>query len=71
MVWWGVLLVALASAVVGAAVSFFVARYLFKRQVEKNPPITANQIRAMYRQMGRSASERDVQKVIKSMNKAR
>ena len=42
--------------IVGAIIGFFAARYMFKKQLQKNPPINEKMIRAMYMEMGRKPS---------------
>lgn len=69
--WWAVLIIALGSAIAGGFIGFFITRIIVQKQLEKNPPITADQIRAMYRQMGRKASESDIRKVLNSMKRAK
>ena len=56
---------------VGLVVGFFVSRKVFKDQLEKNPPINENMIRAMMSQMGRKPSERQVKQVMASMKAAK
>ena len=34
--------------IVGAIIGFFAARYMFKKQLQKNPPINEKMIREMY-----------------------
>jgi len=68
MAWWGVLLIGIGALLVGLVVGFFVTRFIFQRQMEKNPPITRNMVRAMYMQMGRKPSESDITKVMNQMN---
>jgi len=51
----------------GLVVGFFVSRFVFKRALKKNPPITINQIRAMYAQMGRTLSEKQARAIMRSM----
>ena len=67
MEWWGVLGIAIATLVVGLVAGFFGARYVFKKQLEKNPPINEKMIRNMYRQMGRTPSEKQVREIMNSM----
>lgn len=55
--------------IAGAIVGFFLARWFFKRQLEKNPPINENMIRAMYMQMGRKPSEAQIKAVMNSMKR--
>lgn len=59
------------GAVLGAVAGFFGARVFFKKQLEKNPPINENMIRAMFQQMGRKPSEAQIRAVMNSMNKNR
>jgi uncharacterized protein YneF (UPF0154 family) len=59
------------ALIAGLVIGFFGARYYFKRQIEKNPPINEAMIRAMFIQMGRKPSESQVRAVMNSMNKAK
>ena len=43
--WGGILAVSVIAALVAG---FFGARWFFKRQIEKNPPINEGMIRALY-----------------------
>ncbi len=69
MEWWAVLLWCLLALVVGAVAGFFGARFFFKRQLEKNPPINEKMIRVMYQQMGRKPSEAQIRQIMNSVNK--
>ncbi len=64
--WIGVLFAAL---VVGLIVGFFGARWFFKRQIEKNPPINEGMIRALYQSVGRKPSEADIQRTINAVKR--
>lgn len=55
--------------VAGLAGGFFGARALIKREMQKNPPISENMIRAMFLQMGRKPSEAQIRAVMNSMKK--
>ena len=55
--------------VLGAVLGFVGARWFFKRQLQKNPPINENMIRAMFMQMGRKPSEAQIRAVMNSMKK--
>ena len=61
--------IAIGCLVIGAVAGFFIARYVFKKQLEKNPPINENMIRAMFMQMGRKPSEAQIKAVMNSMKK--
>ena len=52
---------------IGAAISFFVTKKMFEKQVRENPPINEKMIRAMYMQMGRKPSEKQIREIMRSM----
>jgi len=54
---------------VGFVVGFLVMRAIVTKQLRENPPVNKDMIRAMYMQMGRKPTERDVNRVMESMNK--
>ena len=64
--WFGLVIGALILGLIGG---FFGARALIKRQMEKNPPINEQMIRAMFMQMGRKPSEAQIRAVMNSMKK--
>ena len=53
--------------IVGAIIGFFAARYMFKKQLQKNPPINEKMIPAMYMEMGRKPSEAQIKKIMSSV----
>ena len=55
--------------IIGLVAGFFGARYFFKRQLQKNPPINEKMIRAMFTQMGRKPSEAQIRAVMNSMKR--
>ena len=57
--------------VLGAVAGFFGARYFFKKQLEKNPPINEKMVRVMLTQMGRKPSEKQVREIMRQMNNAK
>ena len=69
--WLWVVLIIIGAMLVGAVVGFFVSRTVFKKYLEKNPPINENMIRAMMSQMGRKPSEKQVKQVMAAMNAAK
>ena len=69
--WLWFVLIIIGAMLVGAVVGFFVSRTVFKKYLEKNPPINENMIRAMMSQMGRKPSEKQVKQVMASMNAAK
>ena len=64
--WFAIVIVALLVGLVGG---FFGARKLLKRELEKNPPINENMIRAMFMSMGRKPSEAQIKSVMNSMKR--
>ena len=64
--WIGLLIAALVLGLVGG---FFGARFFFKRQLEKNPPINEAMIRALYQSVGRKPSEADIQRTMNAIKR--
>lgn len=64
--WGGIL----AACIIGALLAgFFLARYFFKKQMEKNPPINEAMIRALYQSVGRKPSEADIQRTMNAVKR--
>ena len=70
---WGLflldLLKILGGLVVGAVIGFFIARKYMKKYMKENPPINEQMIKAMMTQMGRTPSQKQVNQMMKAMNK--
>ena len=69
MQWLWDLLYALGGLVLGAVIGFLVARKLMKKELKKNPPINEQMIKTMMSQMGRTPSQKQVNQMMKKMNK--
>ena len=54
--------------VAGGVVGFFIARWLLKRELQKNPPINEKMIRVMFAQMGRTPSEKQIREIMRNVN---
>ncbi len=67
LAWWHLVLIIVFVLLAGLVAGFFITRTVFKRQLKKNPPVNENMIRAMFRQMGRTPSEKQVRAVMRSM----
>ena len=52
---------------VGLVIGFFASRYVFKKNLKKNPPINEKMIRAMYMEMGRKPSEAQIKRIMASV----
>ena len=59
----------LGGLIVGAIAGFFIARNYMKKYMKKNPPINEQMIKAMMTQMGRTPSQKQVNQMMKAMNK--
>ena len=68
MPWWVGLIIGVVCLLVGFVVGFLVMRTIFTKQLKDNPPINRDMIRAMFMQMGRKPSEKDITRVMNSMN---
>jgi len=68
---WQVILIAVGTFIVGAIVGFFVTRYLFQKQLKENPPVNEKMIRAMFRSMGRTPSEKQIREIMRNMNQSK
>ncbi len=68
MDWWQIVLLAIGMLIVGGVAGFFIARYIFQKQIRENPPVNEKMIRAMFRSMGRTPSEKQVREIMRSMN---
>ena len=67
----GFVFIVIGCLLVGFILGFFVARKLISKYMKKNPPVNEAMIRAMYRQMGRTPSEKQVREVMRSMEEAK
>lgn len=65
----GVIGIAIGCIIAGLVAGFFLSRWFFKRELQKNPPINENMIRAMFMQMGRKPSEAQIRAVMNSMKR--
>ena len=66
--WWWLVGFIVLALIAGGAVGFFVTRYIFQKQLRENPPVNEKMIRAMFRSMGRTPSEKQVREIMRSMN---
>lgn len=53
----------------GAVVGFFASRSYMKKYMKKNPPFNEQMIKAMMSQMGRTPSQKQVNQMMKTMQK--
>ena len=62
------MLYGILGLLIGLVIGFFAARYFFKRNLKKNPPINEKMIRAMFMEMGRKPNETQIKRIMKSIN---
>lgn len=66
---WIAIVLIIVFFLLGGVAGFFIARFLIKREMKKNPPINENMIRAMFMSMGRKPSEAQIRQVMNSVRK--
>lgn len=59
----------LGILIVGAVIGFLIARKYMMKYLKKNPPINEEMIKALMTQMGRKPSQKQVNQLMKSMDK--
>ena len=65
----GLIGIIIGCVLAGLIAGFFLSRWFFKRELQKNPPINEYMIRAMFMQMGRKPSEAQIRAVMNSMKR--
>lgn len=66
---WIAIICMVVFLLIGLVVGFLVTKKIFEKQIKENPPINRNMIKALYSQMGRKPSEKDINRIMESMNK--
>ena len=66
---WRDILYLVIGIIVGGIIGFLVARKYMKKYIKDNPPVNEKMIRAMMMQMGRTPSQKQVNQMMKTMNK--
>ena len=70
--WIGVLIGGMIIAILtAAAITFWITKKMFEKQLRENPPVNEKMIRAMFLQMGRKPSEAQIKSVMRSMKSAK
>ena len=54
---------------VGAVIGFFVSRFVMKKYLKDNPPINEEMIKALMMQMGRKPNQKQINQMMKQMEK--
>ena len=66
---WSYILTGVLCLLGGLVAGYFVSRYVFKKELKKNPPINEQMIKTMMSQMGRTPSQKQINQMMKQMNK--
>lgn len=68
---WSFILFLVLALVAGGIAGFFITRYIFQKQLKENPPVNEKMIRAMFRSMGRTPSEKQIREIMRNMNSSK
>ena len=63
------ILLVLLGLVIGAVAGFFIARKVMDKYLKKNPPINEDMIKALMMQMGRKPNQKQINQMMKAMEK--
>ena len=63
------ILLIVVGILIGAVIGFFVARAFTKKYLKQNPPINEDMIKALMMQMGRKPNQKQINQMMKAMEK--
>jgi len=63
------ILILIVGLLIGAVIGFFGARTFMKNYLKKNPPINEDMIKALMMQMGRKPNQKQINQMMKAMEK--
>ena len=66
---WHDILMVVIGLLIGAVAGFFIARTVMKKYMKKNPPINEDMIKMMMSGMGRTPTQKQVNQMMKNMQK--
>ena len=66
---WHDILMIVIGLVAGCVIGFFIARFVMKKYLKKNPPINEDMIRMLMSGMGRTPTQKQVNQMMKQMEK--
>jgi len=66
---WMDILYVLIGLVIGIVAGFLIAKKVFTKQLKENPPINEEMIKTLMRGMGRNPSQKQVNQLMKQMQK--
>ena len=63
------ILLVVVGLLIGLAIGFFLARFAMKKYLKKNPPINEDMIKALMMQMGRKPNQKQINQMMKAIEK--
>lgn len=63
------ILILVVGILLGAVIGFFAARTFMKKYLKKNPPINEDMIKTLMMQMGRKPNQKQINQMMKAMEK--
>lgn len=66
---WHDILMIVIGLIPGLIIGFFLSKFFMQRYLEKNPPINEDMIKMMMSGMGRTPTQKQVNQVMKQMNR--
>ena len=63
------ILILVIGIIIGAVIGFFLARHFMKKFLKQNPPINEDMIKALMMQMGRKPNQKQINQMMKAMEK--
>ena len=63
------ILMVIIGLIIGVIIGFFLARFFMQKYLKKNPPINEEMIKVMMSGMGRTPTQKQVNQVMKQMQK--
>lgn len=63
------ILMVVVGLIIGLVIGFFAARYFMQKYLKKNPPINEEMIKTLMMQMGRKPNQKQINQMMKAMEK--
>ena len=63
------ILILVVGIIIGAIIGFFLARFFMQKYLKQNPPINEDMIKALMMQMGRKPNQKQINQMMKAMEK--
>lgn len=67
---WALVLIIIGCLLAGLVAGFFITRTVITKQIKENPPITRDGIKALYKSMGRTPSEAQINAAMRAFETA-